>query len=135
MTLNQQSLKKFQNRVRKFAKNLPAEKVALFQRRLALEGLARLIDKTPVDTGRARGAWIVTVGQPSMFKPGPGVVISAEQAQSRGAKALGPLSSFDIVYITNNVEYIEKLERGTSTQAPHGMLSSTVAELSALFIA
>jgi len=38
-----------------------------------------------------------------------------------------------MVWITNNVDYIEKLEHGGSQQAPQGMVSVTVAELRTMF--
>lgn len=133
MTVNSRSLKIFQNKVQRFAKELPATKLTLFHRRLALDALGRLVDKTPVDTGRARGAWIVTTGKPSTWKPREDEFIQPEVVQAKGAKALDVLLPFDVVYITNNVEYIEVLERGHSRQAPQGMLAGTIAELSASF--
>ena len=134
MTVNQRSLRAFQNKVQKFAATLPAEKLTIFHRRLALEALGRLVAKTPVDTGRARGGWIVSTGEPSLWMPGEEEVVPPEVVQAKGEKALGSLLPFDIVFVSNNVEYIEALERGHSKQAPHGMLAETVAELSVLFL-
>lgn len=135
MSVNSRSLKAFQNKVRKFALTLPADRIAQFQRRLALDALGRLIEKTPVDLGRAAGGWVISTGQASTFRPGPDEIISPEAALAKGRGALISLLPFDIVFITNNVEYIEALERGHSQrQAPHGMLSSTITELSGIFV-
>jgi len=38
-----------------------------------------------------------------------------------------------IVVLTNNVEYIDILEEGGSQQAPEGMMSITIEELSQMF--
>jgi len=47
--------------------------------------------------------------------------------------ALAGLPAYQVVWISNNVDYIEELEHGHSWQAPHGMLAVTVAELRELF--
>lgn len=101
-------------------------------RMLALEALSRIVLKTPVDTGRARGNWQVGINRPPKGEaersdPGGGGTIQAGQA------ALANLPPYPIVYITNNLPYIERLEHGHSGQAPQGMVGVTIEELRALF--
>lgn len=96
-------------------------------RALGLEALARLMQKTPVDTGHARGNWFANEDEASSAE--------AEGRREAQAKAEGAvvISDFDItdheLHLTNNVDYIERLENGWSKQAPQGMAKLTVEEL------
>lgn len=85
----------------------------------------RVTERTPVDTGRARAAWQITVGEPSTFIMPEGVY---------GPPPPPPMPAMsikDVVYITNNVPYIEYLEDGSSKQAPAGMVALSLAEIEA----
>jgi hypothetical protein len=94
-------------------------------KQVALEIDLDVRDHTPVDTGRARDNWFMTLGAPSSdYNPHPGL--------PRGA-AIAPHPPEDIhptgnepVYIVNNTPYIEQLEQGSSTQAPSGMVELAV---------
>ena len=68
-------------------------------RKFSLETLARIQLRTPVDTGRARAGW--------------------------------RLENLDtlMTVIVNDVEYIVKLEYGSSQQAPEGMVILTAQEM------
>jgi hypothetical protein len=68
-------------------------------RKFSLETLARIQLRTPVDTGRARAGW-----------------------------RLENLDTLTTV-IVNDVEYIVKLEYGSSQQAPEGMVIITAQEM------
>jgi hypothetical protein len=107
------------------------EQVQLLQRVLATAGLNSLVLHTPVRTGRARGAWITTVNSLSFEAPenlgNAGAV--AALAINAGLAAIHGAPPFSSIIIQNNVEYIEELEDGSSTQAPQGMLAVTVAEI------
>lgn len=48
----------------------------------------------------------------------------------KGVRATDP---YAVHYITNNTPYIEALEDGHSSQAPHGMLKRTVLEFQQIF--
>ena len=109
------------------------EEFELIVRRLALDGLTRIVQRTPVDTGRARGNWIVTVGERSMFAGAP-VDPVGTRVISDGVAALNEFQAaetFPSIFIQNNLPYIERLEGGYSTQAPGGMVSITLTELKA----
>lgn len=80
----------------------------------------RLVQRTPVDTGRARAGWHIE-GQTDEWKPEVGAY---EEAKSNAAaiisaqtEKLGGLTNADIIYIMNNVEYILPLEAGWSRQS------------------
>lgn len=87
-----------------------------------LELFTLVIDATPVDTGRARGNWQTTVGQPAqgvVDRRGSSVAIAEVVAN------LGSLS--DVVFMVNNLPYIERLEYdGWSAQAPAGMMRRNI---------
>jgi len=125
-------LQKFNKELNDFTKKLVPEKVLTLQKKMVLEALKRLVNKTPVDTGRARGNWQVTISNPAAGqlettdKEGSGTI-------ARGLAALGGLKPYMVVWITNNLDYIEFLEDGSSTQAPEGMMTVTIQELRTMF--
>lgn len=103
-------------------------------RALALECLSRVVQRTPVDTGRARGGWTVGIGAPKAggdrLDPVGNETINAGAATIENARAT------DSVYITSNVPYIRRLEyEGHSPQAPNGMVRITVMELQTMLAA
>ena len=69
----------------------------------ANEALARIMNKTPVDTGRARAGWRVAKTGKLKFT------------------------------VFNTVHYIIYLEFGHSKQAPRGMVAITIQELKRLY--
>ena len=97
---------------------------------LAEAALKRIVARTPVATGHARANWQVSLGGPAL-----GVVAGADPSGADTvAKGLAAINRdrdpFATVWITNNVPYIQTLERGSSEQTPASMVALTVAELS-----
>ncbi len=80
----------------------------------------RIIKRTPVDTGRAKGGWGITteVDAPDGDVGSVALDFSIEDGQ---------------VIIYNNVDYISYLEHGHSKQAPTGMVAVSLAEFNAHF--
>ena len=105
-------------------------------RRISLDALARVVEKTPVDTGRARANWFVQIG-------GAGVKITedvdkSDKGQDTVAKESNVIGTFklkdgdQVISLYNNLPYVNRLENGWSKiQAPAGMVAVTVAELEA----
>ena len=92
----------------------------------------RLVQRTPVDTGRARAGWHIE-GEPREWKPAPG---EYEKAKAEAAAVISQevlkleaLSKADVIYIMNNVEYILPLEAGWSRQSS-GFWALFLSELS-----
>lgn len=79
--------------------------------------LAGVIKKTPVDTGDAQNSWNIT---------------DDKIDTSTKSKVRDEISGKKDVYITNSIHYISNLERGSSKQAPKGMVALTVNELKSL---
>lgn len=105
----------------------------LIIRKIALEALSRIVLRTPVDTGRARGNWFVQIG-------GEGVEVTTEVDPTgavtiaSGGAVIGTYQQakgFPVISIYNNLPYINRLEHGWSKQAPAGMVAVTVTELEA----
>jgi len=93
----------------------------------ALKLTASIIKRTPVDTGRARGNWQVGINN----KPDSVVATtdkSGNAALSNGANTIRTAGTTDTISVINNLPYIQKLENGSSQQAPAGMVKVTVTE-------
>lgn len=106
-------------------------------RRVALTVHQVVVVGTPVDTGRARSNWFVSFGSPVIRNEES----PADQSASLGARkrqatqhaidqgspviASWRLGAGDI-YVANGVPYIGDLDRGTSRQAPTGMVKQAV---------
>lgn len=100
-----------------------------FQKRIALEALRRLVNRTPVDTGRARGGWqvrqtIASENDNGNIDTGGGSTITAGLSIINRVRI-----PFGVIVIFNNVEYIVFLEEGSSSQAPQGMVALTILDL------
>lgn len=93
-----------------------------------------LVQRTPVDTGRARAGWQIGTA-PSEWVPSKAQwdeYKTDAQVKATLAKVIPPntqLSQADVVYISNNVEYILALEAGWSAQAPRGFIGLFIQRL------
>lgn len=116
----------------KWFKDEVEDRIVLITRMIGLEVLKRVILKTPVDTGRARGNWFVAIGAPDTRVTDNTDKTGAATINSGQAVITG-LTQAQAVYITNNLPYIGRLENGHSQQAPAGMVAVTMAELEAFF--
>lgn len=106
---------------------------------IVLEMFSRVVQRTPVDTGRARANWTV-----SFDAPAPYVARPADKGDGMNY-LLSQLQKFKLgqtVWLTNGLPYIRVLEygeypnpskgektvNGFSKRAPQGMVRVTVAE-------
>jgi hypothetical protein len=144
------TLAEFNKALKETAEKLLPQQVKLLQQKIALELLRRIVMKTPVDTGRARGNWQLTLKERAEGEVGEDILDATaagtgEQAQDANAvraagtviegaaKVLRGLKPFSICYITNNVPYIVYLEEGSSKQAPQGMVALSLHEMLSMF--
>jgi hypothetical protein len=98
-------------------------------RAIALEGLARLIRRTPVDKGTARANWNCAKGAADRANDPARDRSDIGPNQAEGAKVIASFGSGDALFVTNSLEYIPELEKGSSKQAPNGMVAITAAEM------
>ena len=120
------SLREFGALLEEVSKKIVPDQLVVMQKALALKLLAGVVNKTPVDTGRARGNWQLEIGQ---IPEGELDARSAAEVTTEAEKRLADLGFAQVVWIANNLEYVTFLEDGSSTQAPEGMLSVTLQEL------
>ncbi len=105
----------------------------------------KIVERTPIDTGRAKASWnlaenvaseevapvlvdqINPIGGAIIRKAAPGAeALTAEQALAAALtqqQNIGPTAQ--VIVISNALTYIEKLENGSSRQAPAGMVTVT----------
>jgi hypothetical protein len=90
--------------------------------------LTSVVEKSPVDTGRFRGNWNVSIGDADLSTTDE-TDADGEQTIVRGSAVLAGVGAEDtVVYLTNNLPYAVPLENGHSKQAPIGMVGITVSE-------
>lgn len=152
------NLPQFVKQMQELAEKLPADEVRKISTYLALEGLKRVVLRTPTDTGLAKGNWQVGIG-----KMGTGVLKRKDKTGqvtiAAGTARILKAPNFPYISIYNNLPYIAVLEfggfvpanpgpskdkregrfgrilvrKGYSVQAPRGMVAITVAELRKAF--
>lgn len=120
------NLKSFNTAIAAATTELPAEQVKLVQKKLAMDLLRGVMEKSLVDTGLSRGNWHVSIGSPSDALKGLQNEAAVTAAAAAGLEALG---DFDVVYLNNNVHYVSYLENGTPRIPAVAMVARTLAEL------
>jgi len=101
----------FNQELTDWANKAVPEHVLRVSKWLAMEALTRIVARTPVDTGRARGGWFVTLSTTSDAPTGA-VDPTGGGAINAGASKIGAAKPFQVIWIQNNVEYIRILEEG-----------------------
>ena len=97
-------------------------------RRIGLELLKKLIDKTPVDTGHLRHNWQVTINTQTDTEL-PGEDTGGIATFNREKVKLTNLGPGPLVVFQNPAPYAERIETGTSKQAPQGMVRISLQEV------
>ena len=118
------------------------------QKKVAIDLLARIIDRTPVGNpslwaesslpappgyvgGRARANWQISTGTPGS-KPIDAIDPQGDVTETVGLSKLATAKAGGTIWIYNNVRYIKRLEDGWShKQAPLGMVAVSLAEIEA----
>ena len=112
----------FVDRIRKRADNV-APAVDTGMRRIALAVNQTLVLATPVDTGRARANWRVSIDREVAGEVGhtsPQVTLNENKATIERYKGPAP------IIVQNNVPYIGALNNGSSAQAPAGFVQKAI---------
>jgi hypothetical protein len=117
----------------------------LVLRKVGLDGFKGVIEKTPVDTGRARASWRVSIDQAdltvepvrpkdSKAKNAAGETLKEGDSmtgdEESRADSIKTAKFGQRILITNNLPYIVPLEDGHSTQS-EAMVARTIEELKA----
>lgn len=89
------------------------------------------VTASPVDTGRLRGNWYVSVGSPTSERNEDSLDLSGASSIARGSDVVESMKSLrgnDLVaHVQNNLEYAGIVDRGSSLQAPEGMTRQAAA--------
>lgn len=83
----------------------------------------RLIDRSPIDTGRFKSNWNYSAETPDIH-----TTQATNVRTVNGIEDLPQRAASFISYITNSLPYGSALERGSSKQAPQGMVRLTSLE-------
>lgn len=127
------TIQEFKLDLRRFAEQVDVD-LGQVRRKVSFDLFAGIVERTPVDTGRARGAWAMSDGAPAPVDPiGPdkqvGGAAAATQAYANiTATFADPYGS---TFIVNGLPYAQALEFGHSKQAPAGMVRASIAEVEA----
>lgn len=101
-------------------------------RALALEVIADVVEDTPIDTGWARANWVPFIGPVTAAPSVPtreAKVLAVPGAKAAQASAIDRvLQSYTAkqgpVTVANSVDYIFRLNEGSSSQAPSGFVQA-----------
>lgn len=104
-----------------------------FLKKISLEVYNRVTEKSPVDTGRFKGNWMVGIGKSSEETLGVHTPGDAKAENLRQEAVIYSISKLAMVHVSNNLDYALKLENGSSKQAPAGMVGITVQEVETHF--
>lgn len=113
--------------------NLVEGQFLLFKKKIALQVLIGVTNKMPVKSGRARANTTVSL---AALDAGFTFRVDKNGADTigRGQNTItADKDPFGIVFVQNNLPYINKLENGHSNQAPLGMFALTLAEIETQF--
>lgn len=97
-------------------------------RKIGYDIFIRIVQRTPVDTGRAKANNQIALNDlpmqsvMSFDRTGAGTI-------SEGERNLASFDLGDTIFIYNNLVYIIRLEYGHSNQAPSGMFRLSVEEV------
>ena len=99
--------------------------------RLATDIINELKIATPIRSGWANANWIPYIGAPREVPVGdksPGGVDAARVVQNTSLSLLAVYNvNAGSIFITNNVPYIDRLNSGSSAQAPAGFVQNSFA--------
>lgn len=98
-------------------------------RKITFELFSTVILKSPVDSGRFRGNWVVQSGSPSAAVDYAKRDPSGSSAVSQAATLVASVRAGDVIYMANNLPYAQRLEYGYSKQAPSGMVRTSMQRI------
>lgn len=87
----------------------------------------RVAAKTPIVTGRASGSWNASVHEPD-HESKPVDYLNPIGAPMDGKRDVDAFKLGDQLYIANGLEYIGRLNAGSSLMAPAGFVETAVVE-------
>ncbi len=127
-----QTIRLFRDQLRNFTRDVRLQHT-LWVKRVAAAAHRAAYQHTPIDTSRAMSGWVAQINSPALIEPdytaGSKGSTRAEAIQINEGNIAAVAAAYrfaQMIFIRNNVHYIETLEGGSSTQAPGGMMSFAV---------
>ncbi|EAQ6131924.1 HK97 gp10 family phage protein [Salmonella enterica] len=135
----------FADKIKQFSVDVP-EQIAGMEKKITIDLFSGVIRDTPVDTGRLRGNWQCTIGEPASGE----LDVTDKQGQETINKMVQTVDTARrdfVAYLTNNLAYAPVAEfglwkdkdgkpangprtiSGYSTQAPFGMVGLNVSRI------
>jgi hypothetical protein len=121
----------FSEDIRKFQRKTNLSMDVIVRRAIIQMG-GRMVEMSPVDTGRFRGNWMPGIGSPNTstieaVDPDGSTTIARITAAFANVRAGG------VLYVTNSLPYARRLEYGWSKKAPSppGIVRATVQSYTA----
>lgn len=119
------NLEKFNAELARATKDMTEDMLVEFQMMVAMEAFKRIVMRTPVDTGRARGNWQISIDREPEYE-----LDAFDDPTLRELVNIQAARPYSTVFITNNVPYIFYLEyERRSSKSPEGMVEITLQEL------
>jgi hypothetical protein len=128
------NLASFAKRMISIADSVPRETNKVKQK-VAIAVDQAVVRGTPVDTGKARSNWVASLGDPETtvippYAPtihgGIGETANAQTAMHQAEAVIASCKPGVPIAIANNVDYIGKLNTGSSRQAPAMFVEAAV---------
>ena len=102
--------------------------------KITLDVTGNLVETTPVDTGWARANWVPSVSnrsrRPAQSFTGRTPSASVQAAAAKQAAGQVQVAGYKLergrVFVSNNVKYINRLNDGSSRQAPSGFVQRAI---------
>ena len=112
-----------------FAKSIKdaGDKADLVVRKTALQLQTRMVQRSPVDTGRFKNNWqagIDSINTDTALDTS----LTGEGSIARTISTVESWKSGQTINLTNSMPYAQRLENGWSQQAPSGMVALTMVE-------
>jgi hypothetical protein len=121
----------FAEDIKKFQSNTE-RKASQIARKVGVDLHARIVERTPVDTGRLRANNQLAVGH----KPASSLMATDKDGGAtiaKGQAAMGSYTLGDDIWICNNVEYAAPVEfgaeMGKKMQRPEGFFRVSIADI------
>lgn len=108
------------------------EFVRLAATKMLLQGVNGVTEKMRVDTGRARGGTLLSIGS-EKFREDDNFDRGGNLVRAQAQAAVSALKPFEDGFVTNAVSYVYYLEKGTEHIPPGLMFERTAAEIASQF--
>lgn len=119
----------FELQIAKFVEKAQGN-IELVLRKVSFQVFSQVVVMSPVDEGRFKSSWLVSVNAVPTGDPGT-IDKSGAPSFARINAAVLQMKAGDFITMTSNLEYSRPLEYGHSKQAPAGMVRLTVSQWNA----